>query len=579
LAIVGKAFSGIMLALLPLGMLTLAFDIQPVKAYWYNAIYITADGSVDPLGAPISTVDNVTYILTADIYDYSIVVERDNIVLDGAGCTVYGTVIYASTPAGIYLSGSSNVSIKNVQIEAFYYGVELYGSSNNSIYENSITNCTDGIFLLYSSNNNSIHGNSILANNQYGIRLYDLSNDNKIYGNNIKANGEDGISTYYSSNNEIYGNNITVNKNGIGLGEGVSSNYTIFRNNITANNGCGIAFGSSNNGNIYENNITHNHDSGISLWSSSNITISGNNITANDWDGISLSDHSSNIDIYGNTVVANGMYGIRLDDYVIDNRIYGNKVIANGWAWGGSGIRLEESSNNNTISGNNIANNKCGIKLDSSSNNSIYHNNFVDNSEQVDSYNSINVWDNDYPSGGNYWDDYCELDTDGDGLGNTPYLIYDYTNNQDRYPLVVPRGPIPIVRNGMVCLVELKSNSTICRFRFEASQKMISFNVTGIPYTVGFCNLTLPNSLVQDLWQNNFTVLVDGEEPVMMDNWTDGTHTYIYFTYQHSEHKVEIIPEFPSFVILPLFMIVALLSVIVYRRKHSMLSEPSKISM
>ena len=32
----------------------------------------------------------------------------------------------------------------------------------------------------------------------------------------------------------------------------------------------------------------------------------------------------------------------------------------------------------------------------------------------------------------------------------------------------------------------------------------------------------------------------------------------------------QVIPEFPSFLILPLFMIATLLAVIIYRRKHSM---------
>jgi hypothetical protein len=37
------------------------------------------------------------------------------------------------------------------------------------------------------------------------------------------------------------------------------------------------------------------------------------------------------------------------------------------------------------------------------------------------------------------------------------------------------------------------------------------------------------------------------------------------FTYQY-----QVIPEFPSFLVLPLFMIATLLAVIVYRRKHSL---------
>jgi len=54
-----------------------------------GTIYIRANGSVDPPTAPISTLNNVTYTLTDNItstgiYD-SIIVERNNIVIDGDG--------------------------------------------------------------------------------------------------------------------------------------------------------------------------------------------------------------------------------------------------------------------------------------------------------------------------------------------------------------------------------------------------------------------------------------------------------------------------------------------------------------
>lgn len=48
---------------------------------------------------------------------------------------------------------------------------------------------------------------------------------------------------------------------------------------------------------------------------------------------------------------------------------------------------------------------------------------------------------------------------------------------------------------------------------------------------------------------------------------TDGK--YILSLFCQTKYYVQIIPEFPSFLILPLFMIVTLLAVIVYRRKHS----------
>ena len=46
----------------------------------------------------------------------------------------------------------------------------------------------------------------------------------------------------------------------------------------------------------------------------------------------------------------------------------------------------------------------------------------------------INIWDNGIV--GNYWDDYTGLDEDGDGIGDTPYLINSEIG--DRFPLMNP---------------------------------------------------------------------------------------------------------------------------------------------
>jgi hypothetical protein len=72
----------------------------------------------------------------------------------------------------------------------------------------------------------------------------------------------------------------------------------------------------------------------------------------------------------------------------------------------------------------------------------IYHNNFIDNTLQVYSFESLNVWDDGYPSGGNYWSDYTGTDGNGDGIGDTPYTID--VNNIDHYPLVNPWTPTHI---------------------------------------------------------------------------------------------------------------------------------------
>ena len=101
----------------------------------------------------------------------------------------------------------------------------------------------------------------------------------------------------------------------------------------------------------------------------------------------------------------------------------------------------------NTIRNNIIKNNGFGVSLGVSSDNTIYHNNFINNTEQANYvYGSYsNVWDDDYPSGGNYWSDYEERypdaeELDGSGIWNTTYVIDE--NNRDRYPLMSPWGDV-----------------------------------------------------------------------------------------------------------------------------------------
>jgi len=133
---------GIMLTLLILSVFTFAFNVQPVKAS--GTIYIRANGSIDPLGAPISTIDNVTYTFTGNIND-SIVIERSNITINGNGYTLQGS----GSGTGFYWF-VSNVTIKNTNIKNFSYGVYIRSSSFNTVSGNTITNNGHGVHLYLS---------------------------------------------------------------------------------------------------------------------------------------------------------------------------------------------------------------------------------------------------------------------------------------------------------------------------------------------------------------------------------------------------------------------------------------------
>ncbi|MFX0107925.1 MAG: S8 family serine peptidase [Candidatus Hodarchaeota archaeon] len=111
------------------------------------------------------------------------------------------------------------------------------------------------------------------------------------------------------------------------------------------------------------------------------------------------------------------------------------------------GVWMLGDCNYNIMSGCIIYENNVGIAIgmnpySTCNNNHFFHNNIKDNVQQVfiqDSSN--NVWDDGYPSGGNYWSDYTGADANGDGIGDTSYVID--TNNIDHYPLMNPWAPLP----------------------------------------------------------------------------------------------------------------------------------------
>jgi len=292
----------------------------------------------------------------------------------------------------------------------------------------------------------------------------------------------------------------------------------------------GISVDHSSGNDISHNVITNNNYDGISFHSSSSNVVSGNVITNNNYDGISFYSSSSNV-VSGN-VITNNYDGISF--YSSSSNVVSGNVITNNY----DGISFYYSSNN-LISNNTVTNNNYyGISLALySNNNTIYHNNFVNNIDQVWS-DSVNVWD--YSHEGNFWSYYIGQDLNGDGIGDTPYVID--VNNQDNHPLMGTFSDFTVTWKEETYHVTTVCNSTISDFRFEirpeTGNKIIRFNATGNDGTVGFCRVAVPTELMN----HPFIVLVDEEEitPTLLDV-SDSTHVYLYFTYIHSSHTITII--------------------------------------
>lgn len=407
------------------------------------------------------------------------------IIVDSTNITIKDATL-ARNYAGVFLAFSRNSTIQNVTstnnyngimlvssqqnllsgniiANNEYYGVDLSSSPKNTVIENNVTSNGYGLRLA-DSYDNIITGNIVAATIEwYGV-LLTSSSHNLLSGNNISNNEYYGVYIVSSYNNTLYDNLLNDNRYGLSvLGESLShylhfiddSNlvdgkpiyYYVNKRNMETplnagyvalvnctrmtarsltltNNGQGILLAYTNNSRIVSNNIAKNIH-GVHFFRSQKNTLSGN-------------------------IIANNSYGIYLYSSFNNNTVSGNNIANNSL----NGIHLR-SSYNNLIIENNVTSNVRGIYVDGSSSNNIYHNNFVDNHDQAYSYGSTNVWDDGYPSGGNYWSDYRGVDnysgpyqneTGTDGIGDRPYGIrsmYGY-KDQDRYPLMNPTVPAVI---------------------------------------------------------------------------------------------------------------------------------------
>ncbi len=249
---------------------------------------------------------------------------------------------------------------------------------------------------------------------------------------------------------------LTYSENGIFLGE--SWYTTIMRNNASHNNDDGVEIAQNSKYTLIQNNSFYHNGAGVFINHATNNTIDHNIIQDSTAFGIQLFDQAHDNRITNNTIqgTTGEQYPQDVDGdaiclfYYSSNPIYRCLVENNILNDNLRGVTLQQTYQT-VIRQNNISNcSEIGIKIYSpSNNNQIYHNNIYSNLINAND-GGTNIWDDGYPSGGNYWGNYTGFDlfsgpgqniSGSDGIGDTPYNILGKTPpNQDRYPFMVRNG-------------------------------------------------------------------------------------------------------------------------------------------
>jgi parallel beta-helix repeat protein len=343
---------------------------------------------------------------------------------------------------------------------------------------------------------------------------------------------------------------------GKGSGSGI---FVSNRNNITIANfrivnfQMGVTLNSSS-GDFISNNTISLMGQGIYLSTCANVTISENNIN-NNVQGIILPD-SENIIVSQNEIINNPQGIVLPTSSTVNITILENNIVggSTAYAYGISGL---SSCNRISILRNNITANAGGISFYSCYNNTISQNNMSNNDCAVHlSLGSTNITVS-----------YNFIANNSEGVEIT------YSNNNRVFRNIVDENKIYGIFVGWSSTDNTIYNNNITRNEsygiFLNASTMNSFihnNFINNGHQVTTYNNVL------DFWDNGF----DG------NYWSDyngtdsnqdgiGDTPYIIDANNTDHYPLmapAVIPEFPSFSVLPLFMVAASLAVIVYKRRH-----------
>ena len=379
-----------------------------------DGIYL--GGSTDVVVANNTMIENGVYI-QGEFLEYwnTHIIDLSNSV-NGKPVVYWKNLTSGTVPAGagqVILANCTNIAVDNQNLSGGTASVELGHSQWITIRNNTAaSNNREGIYLSHASNVTIAANNA--SHNMHGIYTIYESYYLNVVDNTFSDNSGVGLRSGYSYNGKTY--------------------YSLFENNTLSSNAEEGMHIEGDFNDIVNNTVSGNLH-GIYLLNSIGLNVTGNNVSSND-SGINFRD-----DIYNSYAAHNNLLDNGLSFHVSrsDFNVIANNTINISWD---DGFYFYGSDSNTVINNLIVDSAVYGIELSWSDFNRIYHNDFIFNMLQAYDMTGTNVWDNGYPSGGNFWSDYSGTDDMSgpnqdqpgpDGIGDTPYT-FDF--NQDNYPLM-----------------------------------------------------------------------------------------------------------------------------------------------